>query len=89
MMSRCCQAGLLCLQLNGGGKETRTPDIKLAKLALYQLSYTPGWPAVDRLDALEEEVKTSLHAAHHINARTKVQGLSTSAYRAVRLSVST
>ena len=26
---------------NGGGKETRTPDIKLAKLALYQLSYTP------------------------------------------------
>ena len=24
-----------------GGKETRTPDIKLAKLALYQLSYTP------------------------------------------------
>ena len=27
-----------------GGKETRTPDIKLAKLALYQLSYTPGLP---------------------------------------------
>ena len=26
----------------GGGKETRTPDIKLAKLALYQLSYTPA-----------------------------------------------
>ena len=25
----------------GGGKETRTPDIQLAKLALYQLSYTP------------------------------------------------
>jgi hypothetical protein len=25
----------------GGDKETRTPDIKLAKLALYQLSYTP------------------------------------------------
>ena len=26
-----------------GGKGTRTPDIQLAKLALYQLSYTPGW----------------------------------------------
>jgi hypothetical protein len=25
----------------GGGKEIRTPDIQLAKLALYQLSYTP------------------------------------------------
>ena len=26
----------------GGGKETRTPDICLAKAALYQLSYTPS-----------------------------------------------
>ena len=26
------------LHFIGGGKETRTPDIKLAKLALYQLS---------------------------------------------------
>ena len=25
-----------------GGKGIRTPDIQLAKLALYQLSYTPG-----------------------------------------------
>jgi hypothetical protein len=25
----------------GGGKEIRTPDFQLAKLALYQLSYTP------------------------------------------------
>ena len=25
----------------GGGKGTRTPDIQLAKLALYQLSYAP------------------------------------------------
>ncbi len=25
----------------GGGKEVRTPDFQLAKLALYQLSYTP------------------------------------------------
>ena len=25
-----------------GGKGTRTPDIQLAKLALYQLSYAPG-----------------------------------------------
>ncbi len=26
----------------GGGKGIRTPDIQLAKLALYQLSYTPS-----------------------------------------------
>jgi hypothetical protein len=26
----------------GGGKGIRTPDIQLAKLALYQLSYAPG-----------------------------------------------
>lgn len=29
------------LRLFGGGKEIRTPDFQLAKLALYQLSYTP------------------------------------------------
>jgi hypothetical protein len=28
---------------SGGGKEIRTPDFQLAKLALYQLSYTPAW----------------------------------------------
>ena len=28
---------------NGGGKGIRTPDIQLAKLALYQLSYAPDW----------------------------------------------
>ena len=27
--------------LRGGGKESRTPDLLLAKQALYQLSYTP------------------------------------------------
>ena len=27
--------------VNGGGSRTRTGDIQLAKLALYQLSYTP------------------------------------------------
>ena len=26
-----------------GGKGIRTPDIQLAKLALYQLSYAPAW----------------------------------------------
>ena len=34
----------------GGGKETRTPDILLAKQALYQLSYTPNieiWAILD------------------------------------------
>ena len=38
---------------HGGGKEIRTPDPKLAKLVLYQLSYTPViHPAdVDRLAA--------------------------------------
>lgn len=29
--------------VSGGGTGTRTPDIQLAKLALYQLSYTPIW----------------------------------------------
>jgi hypothetical protein len=29
--------------LPGGGKESRTPDLMLAKHALYQLSYTPRW----------------------------------------------
>ena len=28
--------------MKSGGKETRTPDILLAKQALYQLSYAPG-----------------------------------------------
>ena len=32
---------LLALK-DGGGTGIRTPDIQLAKLALYQLSYTPG-----------------------------------------------
>ncbi len=27
--------------MGGGGMGIRTPDIQLAKLALYQLSYTP------------------------------------------------
>lgn len=30
----------------GGGTGTRTPDIQLAKLALYQLSYTPSCGSV-------------------------------------------
>jgi hypothetical protein len=30
----------------GGGKEIRTPDFQLAKLALYQLSYTPIRPVI-------------------------------------------
>ena len=29
-------------QAQNGGKETRTPDILLAKQALYQLSYAPS-----------------------------------------------
>ena len=35
--------------LPGGGKEIRTPDLMLAKHALYQLSYTPGkwWAYLD------------------------------------------
>jgi hypothetical protein len=31
-----------CPIIAGGGKGIRTPDIQLAKLALYQLSYTPA-----------------------------------------------
>lgn len=43
-----------------GGKGIRTPDIQLAKLALYQLSYTPekfgtclrgSWPLVNNQPA--------------------------------------
>jgi ABC-type cobalamin transport system permease subunit len=31
-----------------GGKQTRTADVYLAKVALYQLSYTPhGWAILD------------------------------------------
>jgi hypothetical protein len=37
------KAGLrLSGQASFGGKGIRTPDIQLAKLALYQLSYAPG-----------------------------------------------
>lgn len=32
-----------CSHLYGGGTGTRTPDMQLAKLPLYQLSYTPSW----------------------------------------------
>ena len=54
---------------NGGGKEIRTPDIQLAKLALYQLSYTPGSSGQfslprQALSPEKEEVKTNSHAAH-------------------------
>jgi hypothetical protein len=49
--------------LNGGGKETRTPDIKLAKLALYQLSYTPVGRCSRPKGTLKKEVKTKLYAA--------------------------
>ena len=36
------RAGCL-VRSRSGGKGTRTPDIQLAKLALYQLSYAPGY----------------------------------------------
>lgn len=35
-----------CCSKTGGGTGTRTPDIQLAKLALYQLSYTPSCGSV-------------------------------------------
>jgi hypothetical protein len=44
-------SGQLSLKAFGGGKEIRTPDIQLAKLALYQLSYAPrsgGLPPLKR-----------------------------------------
>ena len=44
------------LIITGGGKGIRTPDIQLAKLALYQLSYTP---AVNY-----NAKKAKLHAIH-------------------------
>jgi hypothetical protein len=52
-----CVAGRQGRQvLASGGKGIRTPDIQLAKLALYQLSYTPvacamGGPSVFGLKA--------------------------------------
>ncbi len=36
-----------------GGKGIRTPDIQLAKLALYQLSYAPGKKPIARIGLLE------------------------------------
>jgi hypothetical protein len=35
------QDSLISVRLNGGAEESRTPDILLAKQALYQLSYSP------------------------------------------------
>ena len=64
---------------NGGGKEIRTPDIQLAKLALYQLSYTPGSSGQlslprQALSPEKEEVKTNSHAAHqNFHAALKVR----------------
>ena len=31
------------IEISFGGMGNRTPDIQLAKLTLYQLSYTPLW----------------------------------------------
>ena len=39
--SRICPLVFAFAKLTTGGKGIRTPDIQLAKLALYQLSYTP------------------------------------------------
>ncbi len=52
-----------------GGKGTRTPDIQLAKLALYQLSYAPGkivdgeWLIVDG----DFKGKSIIHQPNTIN----------------------
>ena len=35
--------------MTGGGERNRTDDLMLAKHALSQLSYTPGWPFSIRL----------------------------------------
>lgn len=42
--------------ISGGGKEIRTPDFQLAKLALYQLSYAPS-RAAGRLVAINWSVR--------------------------------
>lgn len=52
--------------VSGGGKETRTPDPKLAKLVLYQLSYTPV--------SIAHRLWHALLAATSV-ARSKVVGL--------------
>ena len=40
--------GKIFAKQKSGGKGTRTPDIQLAKLALYQLSYAPVWDVESR-----------------------------------------
>ncbi len=40
--------GKIFAKQKSGGKGTRTPDIQLAKLALYQLSYAPVWDVEGR-----------------------------------------
>ena len=52
----------------------RTPDIQLAKLALYQLSYTPLLPRAPffpRGVRLRLRKKTELHAAFHLVDRAE------------------
>jgi hypothetical protein len=51
--------GKIFAKQKSGGKGTRTPDIQLAKLALYQLSYAPVWDVESR----EFAVGSSLNPA--------------------------
>ena len=60
------KAGLrLSVQTSYGGKGIRTPDIQLAKLALYQLSYAPGKLCLPGAGRKGQRTKTELWVIRH------------------------
>ena len=57
----------LCPVAVGGGTGTRTLDIQLAKLALYQLSYTP-LPS-ERRESRDKKLNRALRATSHAQVK--------------------
>ena len=55
------------VNLVGGGTGTRTLDIQLAKLALYQLSYTP-LPS-ERRESRDKKLNRALRAISHAQVK--------------------
>src|ERR1700687_1321896 len=64
---------------SGAGKESRTPDLNLGKVALYQLSYS----RVGQLQIIAQRVVVSKRAASHV---VEIHGLETRAIWSVRWS---
>jgi hypothetical protein len=52
---RCAHPAAPSGALPGGGKESRTPDLMLAKHALYQLSYTPRLSSMSSEECLPKK----------------------------------